>query len=636
MNPSILLLLLVLFPLLSAFVTYATGKCLKVHKKAVKSARCILLIATCLIELLAVLWLLVSGCEASCSTDMLRIHLSFDGLRAIYALVTVFMWFGASLLSPQYFKRHGISGRFCFFFLFTLGSTLGIFLSTNLHTTFIFFELTSLASYAWVAEEETLGSLKAGKSYLTIAVIGSMVALAGILLLNHCAGTLSFSELRALCPTAKNRTELYLAAICILLGFGTKAGLFPTPSWLPRVHPVAPTPASALLSEVVTKTGIFGILIVTANVLPGERPWGELLLALGAITMLVGAALALFSVHLKRTLACSSMSQIGFITVGISMICLLGDGNALAANGTVLYMLNHSLSMLVLFLTAGAIYATAHTLHLNELRGYGRQKPLLGAVFLVGGASLAGIPGTLGYLSKALVHESIVEYAAHGGALITLVEWLFLLSGGLTAAHVAKLFVAIFIERPSAEHSPAKKDGSERKKRLTVLSWVALLMGTLPILVLGYAPHMFAERISAFGLSFVGGQPLSHRVEYFSWTNLRGVCISLAIATLVYLLVVRRLLMKRDEGTGLRFYVNRLPSKLALEPLIYLPIGKLLLGLLTTVARIVSALPEKLVIFPLRLIRFAFRSVRALPGRSAKKRHTKDSLRRSRRSKNGK
>lgn len=607
MNPSTILLLLVLFPFVSAFAIYVAEKGLKHHVKAIKITPCVLLILSSILECAALLWLFFFERGTVFSSDIFRIHFSFDGLRAIYALVSAFLWAAAALLSPQYFKRHGISCRFCFFYMFTLGAVLGVFLSSDLLTTFIFFELTSLTSAAWVAEEETVGTLKAGKSYLTVSVIGSTVALAGLLLLYHAVGTLDMSELRVLCPTVENRAELYAAAVCILLGFGTKAGLFPTPSWLPRVHPVAPTPASALLSGIITKTGVFGILIVSANVLPGDRPWGLLLLFLGAITMLTGAILALFSLHLKRTLACSSISQIGFITVGISMICLLGDENALAANGTVLYMLNHSLSKLVLFLTAGAIYATAHTLDLNELRGYGRRKPLLGAVFLIGGASLAGIPGTLGYLAKTLVHESIVEYAAHGGALITLVEWLFLLSGGLTAAYVTKLFVAVFIERPSAAQPTEQKNKSDRKEtRLTILSWIALLSGTLPILILGCTPHTLAESLSTLGLSFVGGEPFVHSIPYFSWTNLRGAFISLVIAALVYAFIVRRLLMKRDERTKRRFYVNRLPAKLALEPLFYLPIGRLLLGLFTTAARFLSALPEKLAIFPFRLIRLIF------------------------------
>ena len=127
-----------------------------------------------------------------------------------------------------------------------------------------------------------------------------------------------------------------------------------------------------------------------------------LLLVLGAVTMVLGAAIAVFSNNLKYILACSSLSQIGFILVGTAALSLLGQHNALAAHGTVLYMMNHSLVKLTLFLLAGVVYCNTHALDLNQIRGYGRGKPLLHGLFLCGACSLAGIPGFLGYISKTL------------------------------------------------------------------------------------------------------------------------------------------------------------------------------------------------------------------------------------------
>lgn len=607
MNFSILLFILVLFPFLSAGITFTLGKTVKGYGAVGRNAA---LIATCGIELILAVVLLLKGHGAAVSLGSVNLFLSFDGLRAIYALVTAFMWLGSAFLSPQYFKHHGISDRYCFFSLFTLGATLGVFLSSNLLTTFIFFEMMSLASFAWVVEEETLGARKAGKTYLTIAVIGGMVTLMGLFLLYHGVGTLDVAALKALCPTVGNRTALYVAAFCILFGFGAKAGMFPVHIWLPKAHPVAPAPASALLSGVLTKTGIFGILVVTANILPEDHLWGNVLLALGSITMFLGALLALFSVNLKRTLACSSMSQIGFITVGISMIALLGEENALAANGTVLYMMNHSIVKLILFLAAGAIYSLAHTLDLNELRGFGRKRPLLAAVFLVGACSLAGIPGTLGYLSKTLVHEAIVEYAIHGGTIITVVEWLFLISGGLTAAYMTKLFVAIFVEKPNGERTDAKK-------RISPLSWIALLMGTVPILLLGTNAHPLAEKVSAFALDFVGGHEIHHEVHYLAWANLKGVCISLSIAALLYFLVVRPLLMTRDKS-GKRIYANRWNSALSLEDLLYVPVGKALIAVMTAVARLLSSGIDVVAVLIFRIFRTLCRHLCELPDHTAR------------------
>ncbi|MEI3305097.1 MAG: proton-conducting transporter membrane subunit [Dysosmobacter sp.] len=359
-------------------------------------------------------------------------------------------------------------------------------------------------------------------------------------------GTLEISQLRALAEAlpAERRTQLYVAGGCCLVGFGAKAGMFPLHIWLPKAHPVAPAPASALLSGILTKSGVFGVLIISRYLFWADLPWNTVVLALGVVTMVLGAVLAVFSIDLKRTLACSSMSQIGFILVGAAMQGYLSGENALAAWGTVLHMLNHSLIKLVLFVSAGVIYVSTHSLNLNDLRGWGRNKPWLKGVFFVGAASIAGVPGFSGYVSKTLLHESIVEYIhllEHEGLSATAfqaVEWLFLISGGLTAAYMTKLFVAIFVSpRASGQHLGLREYMSRETSVALGLGAAALLgMGLTP----GFTMEPLAERAGTFLMADHG-----HAVHYFTWVNLKGACISLAIGAVVYLLVIRRLLMRR-------------------------------------------------------------------------------------------
>ena len=499
------------------------------------------------------------------------IHFTLDGFRCIYGLVVSFMWFVSALLTPQYFRGHHHLRRYHFFFLLCLSFTMGVFLSADLYTTFLFFELMSLSSYAWVVQEESPDALDAGKTYLTIAVLGGLVTLMGLFLLYTATGTLVIAELHEAVATME-RGRLWAAALCILSGFAAKAGLFSVHIWLPKAHPVAPAPASALLSGVLTKAGIFGVLLLTAQVLTGDHDWGMLLLVLGAITMVLGAVLAVFSTNLKYILACSSLSQIGFITVGASMICLLGEHNALAANGTVLYMMNHSLVKLALFLFAGVVYYNTHALDLNDIKGCGRGKPLLHVLFLCGACSLAGIPGFLGYLSKTLVHEALVEYAHMSGiTIITVVEWLFLFSGGLTAAYLTKIYVAIFWQK-------GKETGKQWGKPLSV---IALCLAAVALPVLGLTPHAIAERISGATLDFTGGHTFDHAIHYFAWTNLKGVVISLAIGMVVYFLFIRTVLMRKDG-----FYLSRWPKWLSLEDSVYKPFFRALFAVVGVVCRV--------------------------------------------------
>lgn len=511
-------------------------------------------------------------------------HLNFQlgGFNSTYTIITAFMWFAASLLSPQYFKNHNHKlSRYYFFFLITMSATLGVFLSADLMTTFIFFEIMSFTSYMWVIQDETKEAMNAGKTYLAIAVLGGMVALMGLFMLYNITGTLMVVDLHSAIELVGKSPRLYVAAFCLLFGFGAKAGMFPLHIWLPKAHPVAPAPASALLSGVLTKTGVFGILIVTGQILRDDEIWGYTLLSLATITMVLGAVIAVFSNNLKRTLACSSLSQIGFILVGVSMITLLGEENSLAANGTFLYMINHSIVKLVLFLAAGAIYLGANTLDLNKLKGYGRNKPVIMITFLIGACSLAGIPGFTGYLSKTLVHEAIVEYAHLSHLpIITIIEWLFLFSGGLTIAYSLKLFIAIFIEKPTEE--------TPKGKKLSPLSAIALIISAVALPVIGVCTSL-VEKITYPMLSLVEGHHFHHEIHYFSFTNLKGVLISLAIGILVYLLFIRKVLVKN------KIYVNPMENKISLEEQVYIPLINLLTKFFGFIFKAIDRLPDLLI-----------------------------------------
>ena len=253
----------------------------------------------------------------------LGLHLKADGFRALYATVAAFMWMLTGWFSPEYFGHYHNRNRYYFFNLMTLGATVGVFLSDDLYTTLIFFEIMSLTSYVWVAQEETDGAMRAAATYLAVAVIGGLTTLMGLFLLYKELGTLSFEDMKTAAAALTDRSGLTVASWLTLVGFAAKAGLFPLHIWLPKAHPVAPAPASALLSGILTKSGVFGMIVICANLMRGDCWFADGLLTLGAITMFLGAVLALFSVDLKRVLACSSMSQIGFITVGLSMMVML-------------------------------------------------------------------------------------------------------------------------------------------------------------------------------------------------------------------------------------------------------------------------------------------------------------------------
>ncbi|MCI8276270.1 MAG: NADH dehydrogenase [Lachnospiraceae bacterium] len=600
MNGNGTLLFLVVWPMAAAVLAYIIGRFSKRGRDFFADGSVIL-------ELVVILALLVSGISSQdggartvsgfAASEFLwegfcglGLHLELDGFRALYGLIAAFMWVMTTVFSREYLAHYRNRNRYYLFVLLTLGATMGVFLAADLFTAFIFFEMMSFTSYVWVAHEEKEAALKAAETYLGVAVIGGMVTLMGLFLLYHTVGTLELSRLLSACGEVGGTkgATLYLAGGLTVFGFAAKAGVFPLHIWLPKAHPVAPAPASALLSGILTKTGIFGLLAVSCNIFRYDPLWGMAVFAFGVFTMFGGALLAVFSVDLKRTLACSSMSQIGFILVGIGMQGLLGEENALAVRGTLLHMVNHSLIKLVLFMAAGVVYMNLHKLNLNEIRGFGRKKPLLAFCFLMGALGIGGIPLWNGYISKTLLHESIVEYgllaseglAAYGTAAFWKgAEWIFLLSGGMTVAYMTKLFVALFVEK-----NPKRQEEFDRKYQhyWNMESKIAVAGSALLLPIMGILPGPVMDRAAELGEGFFGGGSLAHPVRYFSLENLSGGLISIAIGALIYFGVIRTVLMKRGES-GVREYVDRWPVWLDLENLLYRPV---LLQLFVTVSAV--------------------------------------------------
>ena len=586
MSGNYILLFPIVWPMLGGVMSFLAGR-------ASKRLRDYIADVVALVELAAVCHLgyfLGDGQASFLRIDgfcVFGLSLKLDGFRFVYLVVIAFMWLVTTIFSREYLAHYRNRNRYHLFVLWTLGAIVGVFLSANLYTTFIFFEIMSLTSLVMVIQDETHAALSAAQTYLAITIIGGLVTLLGLILLYAQTGTLEMSLLPVAASNMLNRSELYVAGILIFVGFGAKAAVFPLHIWLPTAHPVAPAPSSALLSGVLTKSGLFGILVLSTGIFLHNALWGLMLLALGVSTMVIGAVLALFSVDIKRTLACSSMSQIGFILTGISMQCFLGEDNALAVRGTMTYMVNHSLVKLVLFLAAGVIHMNTGKLNLNEIRGYGRGKPLLMYIFSMGALGLAGVPLWSGYVGKTLIHESIVEHIhqlhlpTHTGAISELlhsrlftlqnevvlfqaVEWIFLISGALTAAYMLKLFVALFLSKPAKP---------SRSKRAYVSTPNAILLTlTASILpLLGFFPHSLMTPIGALGAPFMNGHPPAHPVDYFAWSNLKGSVLTLVLGAAFYFSIVYARLMRRGPD-GHRYYIAPWPKWLDLERTIYRPI----------------------------------------------------------------
>lgn len=558
-----MLIFTVFFPILVSIFSVIIGKFSKKTRN---------IFAICVTALVMIALVVSHGVEKNIiGFKLCGFELSFtnSSLHFVLSLMASYIWLITCIFSYEYFEKYINCSRYYMFMLITLGATLGVFLSADFLTGFLFFEIMSFTSFVMVIHDESDLAIYAAKTYLAVAVIGGLITLMGLMMFYYRYGTLNYADIFDIIASKGDKNFVYKCGLLILTGFAFKAGMFPGHIWLPQAHPVAPAPASALLSSVLTKTGIFGVLMLTINLFVDNSLWGFSILIPGTITMVLGAVLALFSIDLKRTLACSSLSQIGFILVGISMQALLGEHNTLAVAGTVLHIVNHGMLKLVLFCSAGVIYMNMHKLDLNILKGYGRNKHVLKLIFLIGTLGICGIPLFNGYVSKTLIHESIVEYIEivdiNIKGIIKFVEYLFLFSGGLTIAYMTKIFVAVFIDKNDNQNL------MNSKKSMNFVNKLVLSVSAFILLAFGMFPHHTLEKIAAFSFQSFHTHGAMHPINYFSFTNLKGGAVSIVIGAVVYLLIVRKFMIKDGK------YVDLWPKWINIEKYLYRPIVLIIL-----------------------------------------------------------
>ncbi|QGU96618.1 hypothetical protein GOM49_17355 [Clostridium bovifaecis] len=294
MNAKHLLAFILIFPLIGSFVGYILGR------KSEKYRDIFNIIMTGITfgaVMLLYKYITVAVVEVAVPNVMgTGLHLKLDTFRYIFVWLTSFIWFLTTIYSTQYLISYKNRNRYYVFFMLTLWSTIGIFVSENILNLFTFFEIMSLTSYALVIHDEDDYSHEAGDTYIVMAVSGGLILLMGLFLLYDYTKTLDIIELQT---AAKTLGDIkYLIAALIIIGFGVKAGMAPLHIWLPKAHPAAPAPASAILSGILLKTGIFGI-IITTEIMGGDSNIALAILTLGFVNMFLGGLLAMFQRNIK-------------------------------------------------------------------------------------------------------------------------------------------------------------------------------------------------------------------------------------------------------------------------------------------------------------------------------------------------
>lgn len=458
----------------------------------------------------------IAGLSDSLPAEVYRIFWRMPFGEALFSLspLSCFFLFVIALISglaavyaPAYLRRHGEDARrsrrhwLCYEVL--AASMMFVVVAQNAVFFMFAWELMSLSSFFLVEfRNEKAGVRRAGWMYLVFTHIGAAFLLAMFALLARNAGSLDFVDFRN-SAASMPRPIASIVFVFGVVGFGMKAGFFPAHVWLPEAHPSAPSHVSALMSGVMIKTAIYGILLVLSFLAPA-LPWqGWLLLIVGLLSGILGIGMAISRNDLKALLAYSSVENIGIIAVALG-VGVLGQASGndvlsyLGFGAALLHVLNHSLFKSLLFLGSGAIQSSTGTLDLNHMGGLLRRMPITGAAMLAGMAAICGFPPFNGFISEFLIYSS--TFRAVFSAPITRELFIVLVLGGLAligalAAYAfAKLAGIGLLGEPRSEGAARATEAAPAMYvPMVVLALLCLVIGLFPQAVVGLLGPILAD-----------------------------------------------------------------------------------------------------------------------------------------------
>lgn len=347
--------------------------------------------------------------------EAVNLKLALDGFSLLIILVISLVGLLVSIFSVDYMEHYSAKATYYSLLLVMIAGMNGLVLASDLFAVYIFLEVAAIASYSLVAYGLEHDELEASFKYLMLSAVSSAFLLIGITFFYGLTGSLEFHNVARSLNDLNVGHILAVATALFILGFGLKAALMPFHAWLPDAHPSAPAPISAILSGLLIKvSGVYALSRIILNVFGLTPTLSRVLMALGAISLVLAALLAVVQKDIKRMLAYSSISQVGYIILGI------GLGTPLGIIGALFHLFNHALAKGLLFLNSGSIQQATGTRNLEEMGGLAKRMPITAATNLIGSLSIAGVPPLNGFWSKLIIIVALFQADETALALIAI------------------------------------------------------------------------------------------------------------------------------------------------------------------------------------------------------------------------
>ena len=424
------------------------------------------------------------------------ISLEVDALSLFFGLLISTAVFVSCVYSIQYMSHDDNPGQYYTLFLMLSGGVMGLVLTGDIFNMFIMVEILTFAAVALTAfRNKAFGALEAAFKYLVVGCIGSTCILTGVIMLYAQVHTLNFAQLSALIPG--NLTPATKVAFALLfVGFSTKAFIVPFHPLAADAHGAAPASISVLISGVLTKSGIYGIIRLCYFLFQSMQlgTIQFMLVFIGSVSMFVCVTMALAQHDFKRLLAFHSISQIGYVLTAVGLCTAFGISAGLY------HAMNHTLFKGLLFLAAGAVLHQTGTTDLGKLGGLSRRMPHTTVLFLIGAFSISGLPPFNGFASKWMVYQAVYQKAVESGNIgFLLVLIIALVTSVLTLASFVKVSQSVFFGQLPEEYSDVKEVGFGMRFAMGIFAVLCVITGLFPNLVTTYLTEPAARAVFSVG-----------------------------------------------------------------------------------------------------------------------------------------
>ena len=405
------------------------------------------------------------------------IGMEVDALSLFVGLIITAACALSSIYSIKYMSKDDGLGKYYTLFLLLAGSMIGFVFTGDLFNMYVMLEIMTFAAIALTAfRTQKDKALEAGFKYLVIGGLGSSLILMGTALIYAQTHTLNIAQIALELNSGGDKfTPVTILALALLLvGYAVKSFMVPCHTWPPDAHMSAPSSISMLLSGVMSKTGVYGLIRILFMIfmVSGNKALAYLVMIWGAITMVVGVSMALLQTDFKRLLAFHSVSQLGYVITGIGVGLTAADGIAnLGLMGGLYHMFNHASFKCLLFLCAGAVLYRVGTTDLNKVSGLGKKMPFTAVMFFIGAAAISGIPPFNGFASKWILYQSTSETQI---PIITIVE---LIVSVLTLASFIKVGHSVFFGAEREELKEVKEIPFTMKLPMGILALICFVFG---------------------------------------------------------------------------------------------------------------------------------------------------------------